>query len=303
MNEQNGGFIENGSVISPRHFIYLDRSRLFSYTAQLSDGLPHLRSFLESVGHSTSDSSIEQYGEEVNEDTGDGEGSGNLGVITVKGKKGHKSSHKEGFKDGGSTNKYDSLQILSQDKIEHDNLYLALEEDLASAGWLKELDESALLDRLPTLIKVKGVARFFDWESIMQLFEKPDAIWSFFSEEVRRNLGGNQGKNSLKNLSQIIRTFSIGHVTTHMQVGNLNLTASLNPKHLCMTLEQLRAGYAMPGDVEVTLVGFAPRRSTEQVNFPGFAGQLDMREIWSSLAGQIDLVVDPLAIYGETLSL
>lgn len=52
MNEQNGGFIENGSVISPRHFIYLDRSRLFSYTAQLSDGLPHLRSLLESVGHS-----------------------------------------------------------------------------------------------------------------------------------------------------------------------------------------------------------------------------------------------------------
>lgn len=195
------------------------------------------------------------------------------------------------------------MQILSQDKIEHDNLYLALEKDLVNAGLLQELNESALSDQLPTLIKVRGVARFFDWESIMQLFEKPDALWSFFSEEVRRDLGGNQGKNNLKNLSQLIRTFSIGQITTHMQIGNHNLTASLNPNHLCMTLEQLRAGYAMPGDVEVTLVGYAPRRSTEQVNFPGVAGQIDMREMWSSLAGQIDLVVDPLAIYGEAISL
>lgn len=65
MNENGNNLLESGNVTNPRHFIYLDRNRLFSYTAQLSDGLPQLRHFLESVSQSNIDNPVEHYTEGV----------------------------------------------------------------------------------------------------------------------------------------------------------------------------------------------------------------------------------------------
>ena len=66
-----------------------------------------------------------------------------------------------------------------------------------------------------------------------------------------------------------------------------------------MTLEQVRAGYIMAGDVEVTLVGFLPKRPNRNIQFPGLAGLIDMSAIWEGLIGKVDLTIDPIAIYSE----
>ncbi len=55
----------------------------------------------------------------------------------------------------------------------------------------------------------------------------------------------------------------------------------------------------MPGDVEVTIVGFSPERPNTGIKFPGLAGLIDMSEIWEGLIGQVDLTIDPIAIYSE----
>ena len=300
MSNPNKNSLKNGSAINPKHFIYLDRNRLFSYASQLSDGLPQLRRFLEMASRKVVDSDIEKYEEATEETSGTGEISVGPKSFagTVAGNIGKKGTKKRGFKDSGLSDTKESLDALLEDKIEHDNLYLTLEQDLVDAGLLHELGQELLLAQSPPLVKVKGIARFMDWASFFKLFEDPDKLWSILDVNTRKNLGN---KNNIKNLAQVVQLFSIGPLTVQMQIENQNLVASLNPAHLCMTLEQLRAAYVMPGDVEITLVGFAPKRPIKKAVFPGIAGQMNMADLWTAFVGEVDLVIDPLVIYGEAV--
>ncbi|KAB8316783.1 hypothetical protein SD81_026940 [Tolypothrix campylonemoides VB511288] len=302
MTENGNNLLGSGNVTNPRHFIYLDRNRLFSYTAQVSDGLPQVRHFLESINESTIDNPIENYREEVREFSNEGEGSlGSKGFVgAVTGKRNNKKSQKKSFKEGGSTVKFESLQTLSQDKAEHDNLYLVLEKDLIDAGLLHEVVKGGSFpEPCPPLVKITGVARFFDWESVIKMLEQPDILWSSFDQQARLVWGND--KNKLKAIAQLTRTFYMGPLTISMQVNGLNLCASLEPNHLSMTLNQLRAGYVLSGDVEVTIVGFTPKRPFKSTKFPGIVGQFDPKELFQAFLGQVDLMIDPVAIYGEVI--
>jgi hypothetical protein len=142
MSKTTKDLLKGGNVINPKHFIYLDRSRLFSYTAQFSDGLPQLRHLLESVTKGNIDTDVEQYNEEVREVSNEVEGSvGAKSIMSVAGTKEDKTTRKRSMKDSGATAKYEALQALSEVKVEHDNLYLLLEEDLIKAGLLVELNK------------------------------------------------------------------------------------------------------------------------------------------------------------------
>lgn len=301
MHEPEAISLEDGSVINPRHFIYLDRSRLFSYTAQVSDGLPQLRSLLETVSRSVVDTPIERYSEENQELLNEVDGSiGPKGFAGgLSGKRSHQRSHKKGVKESGATNKYESMQILAEHKAEHDNLYLLLEQELIDVGLLHEVNETLIPQQCPRLIKVTGTARFFDWDSVLRFMEEPDDVWNCFDHNTRQAWGND--KKKMRGLAQLIRVFSLGPLTLNMQLGSISMSASLNPKHLCMSIHQLRAAYVMPGDVEITVVGFTPKRPSKLANFPGIAGQMNMGEMWAALAGEVDLVIDPVAIYGESL--
>ena len=307
MSKTNKDLVEGGNDINPKHFIYLDRSRLFSYTAQLSDGLPQLRHLLESVNKENINTGVEQYKEEVKEVSNEVEGSvGAKSILgSVAGTKEEKKTKKRSIKDAGITAKYEALQALSEVKVEHDNLYLLLEEDLIEAGMLLELNKELSPIENAALIKAKGVARFFDWEMLAKLYEKPEDIWNIATEQAysqgfgsTRN-GNTEAKKKLKSLSQLLRTFSIGNITIHIQTDGSTIATSLNPEYLCITLEQLRAGYIMPGDVEVTIVGFSPKRPNRNIQFPGLAGLINMSDIWQGFVGQVDLTIDPIAIYSD----
>lgn len=307
MSKINKYLLKGGNVINPKHFIYLDRSRLFSYTAQFSDGLPQVRHLLDSVIKGNINTDVEKYKEEAREVSNEVEASvGAKSIVgSVAGTKEEKKTQKRSIKDAGTTAKYEALQALSEVKVEHDNLYLLLEEDLIKAGLLVELNKELSPIKNAALIKAKGVARFFDWEMIAKLYERPEDIWNIATEEVKlqgfssSKNGNNETKKKLKSLSQLLRTFSIGNITIHIQTDSSTIVTSLNPEYLCMTLEQLRAGYIMAGDVEVTIVGFSPKRPNRGIQYPGLAGLMDMSEIWGGFVGQVDLTIDPVAIYIE----
>lgn len=199
----------------------------------------------------------------------------------------------------------EALQALSEVKVEHDNLYLLLEEDLIEAGLLLESNEELSQIENVALIKARGVARFFDWKMLAKLFEKPEDILNLTTDQVQlQGFGSTKQENSetkkkIKSLSQLLKDFSIGNITIHIQTDSSTIATSLNPEYLCMTLEQLWAGYIMAGDVEVTIVGFSPKRPNRGIQYPGLAGSIDMSEIWKMFVGKVDLTIDPIAIYLE----
>lgn len=307
MSKINKDLLTGGKGINPKHFIYLDRSRLFSYTAQFSDGLPQLRHLLESVNKGNLSTDTEQYNEEVKEVSNAVEASvGAKSVVgSVAGTKEEKKTQKRSIKDAGNTAKYEALQALSEVKVEHDNLYLLLEEDLIEAGLLLELNKDISQAESSALIKVKGVARFFDWEMLAKLYERPEDLRNIAPEQSQlQGFGSNKNRSSeverrLISLSKLLRTLSIGNITVQIKTDSSTIATSLNIKYLCMTLEQLRAGYVMAGDVEVTIVGFSPKRLNRRIQYPGLAGLVDMSEIWEVFIGQVDLTIDPIAIYSE----
>ncbi len=109
---------------------------------------------------------MDQYKEEVREVSNEVEASvGAKSIVSsVAGTKEEKKTQKQSIKDAGTTTKYEALQALSEIKVEHDNLYLLLEEDLIEAGLLLELNKELSQIENAALIKAKGVARFFDWK-------------------------------------------------------------------------------------------------------------------------------------------
>ena len=303
MSNINKQSLTNGNGISPKHFIYLDRSRLFSYTAQFSDGLPQLRHLLDSVNEGNIDTGVEWQKEEVKEYSNEVEGSvGSKSVVgSVAGKKENKKIQKRSLKESDPTRKYEALQTLSQVKVEHDNLYLLLEQDLINAGLLTELNDNSFVSNQPRLIKAKGVTRFFDWGMLADIYSNADDIVNIMPEQAFENNedAKEEIQSKIKSLSNLMKILSIGNITVHIQRENSTIAASLNTEYLCMTLEQLRAGYVIPGDIEVTIVGFSPNRPSNKINLPGFAGLIDLSEIWTQLVGQADLTIDPIAVYSE----
>lgn len=295
MSELEKSSQKNGSDINLRHFIYLDRTRLTSYSSQLSDGIIQLRRLTENRGNRFVDNPSERVRESFRETTTDGE----VKLGFAAGKKTNKRNSKTTIKESGVTSTDEYLQSFSEDKTDYDNTYITFEKQLMESGALSEISEGTVLERYTPLIKTSGVSRFFDWESIVKVF---NSTCDFNNVINQINPGDNNLTSQIevfRFLMEVVNTFSIGPITLHTHVGQLSLLSSLNPEHLCITRDQLRAIYVMPGDVEITLVGFTPKRTLQPTAFPGVAGTVDMAELWQSLVGQVDLVIDPIAVYAE----
>ncbi len=156
------------------------------------------------------------------------------------------------------------------------------------------------LQKYSSLIKITGTFKFFDWDSILEIISDQEIMAMFIPIDTKLN--HTQRKNKEKEMNaglKIIKAFSLGSITIHTKLDDSNIIGSINPEHLRMTRYQLRSAYIMPGDVEVTVVGFVPRRKIEKTNFPGIAGTIDMTKLWEIFVGEIDVVVDPIAIYTE----
>lgn len=286
----------NGSATSLKHFIYLDRNRLNSYSSQLEDGIIQIRRLTENLGNKTADVHGERYTEKTEEEGRDIEfslGPKNL-MGGVSGKGNDKITKKEGYKEGAKTIFDESSESFSQDKIDYHNTYLIFEKELIAKGILKEICHENQLKQYASLIKITGTSKFFDWNSLLKLCDE-------FGNLIVNNSPSEEALEAYttKVMLQAIKLFSLGEITLHTKIGNSILISSLNVENLCMTKDQLRSTYVMPGDVETTIVGFVPKRRIEQTTFPGLAGTLNMADLWTQMAGEVQTVIDPLAIYTE----
>jgi hypothetical protein len=299
MNQEVGKSTGSGNDTKLKHFIYLDRSRLNSYTAQISDGLTQIRRLSESINRKDVNNPIEKYQEETFEKNSSAEGSLGLNLATkIAGKGDKKQTTKSGIKSqNGSVQESSESKNFSEDKLEHDNLYLLLERDLIEAGILTEADESTFSHNDKSrIIKITAPTRFFDWSTIHKLCEKPDAIRGLMTPQQKKDFPSNQ---TLTGIRQILNICSIGEITAHLRIGDKTVVSSLNADHLVITIDQLRAMYILPGDVDVTIVGCLPQTRIQSNNMLGLAGGFDMGDLWKAMVGEVELVLDPIAIYTE----
>ncbi|MDB9448435.1 DUF6414 family protein [Dolichospermum circinale] len=310
--ELKENLIEEDEISSLKHFIYLDKIKLHSYSSQLFGGVVQLRRSTENEGTKSTQSSGEEYTEKIQEDGKEGEIS--IGPKNyaggASGKTLDKTTLKGGYKKGVNTTSDEYLSSTTEDIVEHDYGYLTFEEILINKGILKEIKDIEELEKYSSLIKITGVCRFIDWDSIIELFSHDNVINLFLPNSDQNSKKGfkqntqqkKEEENHLKTTKaglEIIKAFSIGSVTVNTNIGNSNLIGTINQEHLRITRDQLRSAYIMPGDVEMTIVGFIPRRGIEKITFPGLSGLIDMTEVWKAWTGEIDLVIEPIAIYTE----
>ena len=184
MSNSNNNLIPNGTAINLKHFIYLDRPRLTSYASQLSDGIVQSRKLTENVVNRSVDSPLELYEEEIVEKGNEAEFSigpkTHIGGLTNK--KNNKIITRTGFKNSGTIITDESSQSFSEDKINHDNSYLYIEEKLIEKNILCEVNNFSQLNSYSPLIKIKGTARFFDWETIRELLSNPNEFHSYLNK-------------------------------------------------------------------------------------------------------------------------
>ena len=305
MKKQNKNLLPDGNVVNLKHFIYLDRDRLASYSSQLSDGIVQLRRLTENIGNRSVDSPVEQYAEEIIEKDNETELSlgpkAHAGGVSVK--NANKNTNRRGFKEGATTITDESSQSFNQDEIDHDNAYLRLEKKLIKENLLVEVNTIDELIQDSRLIKIKGITRFFDWDSLKGLITNFDSLIPFIAEQQEIDESQTAMLSmSLNAAKVVIENFSIGEITVHTHIENSGIISSLNPAYLCMTREQLRATYVMPGDTEVTIVGFSPKRSSQISSFSGIVEMIDhiAPSLWKGFVGNVDFVLEPIAIYAET---
>lgn len=301
--ELNNDLTENSEETKIKHFIYLDRERLNSYASQLSDGIVQVRRLGENEVTKITKGSNDEYTEEIQEDGREGEISigpknyaGGLSGKTID-----KTTRKQGFRKGLTTEGSEFSYSAFEDIHTHDNGYLEFEEDLIKKGFLKEIKDESELKEYSSLIKITGTSKFFDWDSIVETFSDKEILYMLM-DQGNNSLTSNQKKTKEKEMNialKVIKTFSLGSLTIHTQLGISNAIGSINPKNLCMTKDQLRTAYILPGDVDVTVVGFIPRRKVGKINFPGIAGSIDFAELWKAFVGEVDIAIDPIAIYTE----
>ncbi len=291
MNQEVGKSIASGNDTKLKHFIYLDRSRLNSYTAQISDGLTQIRRLSETISQRDVNNPIEEYQEQIREKSSTAEGSIGANIAMKVGSKGEKKqTTKSGFKSqDGSVKESGESRGFSEDKVDQDNLYLLLERELIQAGLISEIHNSSDFDDSKfQIVKITATTHFFEWAMIHKILESPNII---------RMLMEASGQDDFSIMSEMLNVCSIGSVTAHLEIAKKSILCSLNPAHFVITMDQLRGMYILPGNTEITIVGFLPKTRLQSSNITGLAGQVNMADFWKVLVGDVDFVLEPIAIY------
>lgn len=296
MNQEVGKSIASGNDTKLKHFIYLDRSRLNSYTAQISDGLTQIRRLSETISQRDVNNPIEEYQEQTREKSSTAEGSIGANIAMKVGSKGEKKqTTKSGFKSqDGSVKESGESRGFSEDKVDQDNLYLLLERELIQAGLISEIHNSSDFDDSKfQIVKITATTHFFEWAMIHKILESPNIIMMLMEASGQEDVS----LEMFELMRQMLNICSMGSVTAHLGVDTKSIVCSLNPEHFVITMDQLRGMYILPGNTEITIVGFLPKTRLQSSNITGLAGQVNMADFWKVLVGDVDFVLEPIAIY------
>lgn len=300
--------------VSLKHFIYLDRERLKSYSSQLLNGIVQMHRFSENRGSKTTESSPDISETHTSKTEKSNEVSvGPKNTMGAVAKKNTTSSTKSHIYIEKGLIEIDNLEKLySKDVEDYDNSYLDLETKLIEHGLLVEVNKSIPISKYPRLVKLRGTARFFDWNTfkvlstigkMADLSESLDINGQPIDNFLANTIPSNIYERCFSTIQEMLNAFSIGQITCYMKANGIHIASPLNEEHICMTIEQLRTSYVMSGDVQIVITGFIPSRAKTSSDFPGIAGQVNMSDIAENILGQdMDLVIEPIAIYTEIKS-
>lgn len=279
-----------GTGIEPVEVLYLDRQRLYSYSAQLADGLTVARRLLQGTGSSTTLVMPHEVTTQEDETTTRAYGGVDAGIKVG----GHRdettrdtnTSHGEGRSDTAHKN-----EQSAEDKAEHDNLLLLIERELRSIGALT--DFTGQIER-PGLYRFSGNLSFFDWDILTSLMSSWKQIDKAFPDI-------NKGPSSLK--PDQAKAFSVAMSAAGLAGIQVNITSEgvsvAGPLHedwLSSSVNQIRMAYIRDTPIRGTVIAYAAPASSGHHTAPGLAGHIKFDKLMDSMMGE-SLRVVPLAVY------
>lgn len=287
---------EENKQLHPRHFIYLDRNRLFSYISQMSNGLPTVKSLLRSASESSTTTPDSYEKKESSETSTKATGELNVSILKGSGSEDNKEITEEKWNtDDGSFDTYNSLQILANLKIEHDNLYLALEKDLLKLNLIKDIDESNIKNyNTSSIIKISSYASFVDPELIEAITFNKTAN---FDEALKDNENPEGTLSTIKDVVKLFSNFNKNSIILNMKIGDDKISAPLNKEYLYTTIEQLRSIYINNPSSYLTLIGHITRKNENRINNGSMVEILNLDGVIKEITGSIEFTIEPLAIY------
>ncbi|GGO21995.1 DUF6414 family protein [Deinococcus humi] len=279
----------NGSGTDPREIIYLDRGRLLSYASQLFDGVTVMRRLLEASKHGDIISKIKRERETFE----DARRTGSAGVsfgAELRGEAESSEGTRTTITTGGDQALNISYDALLEDKAELDNVLLVVERELEARGHLTDFTG----EQSSGLIRFRGVMSFVDWTILHSVLLDTKTLVTFSGPEKPLK------PQEASGLAKMLKILSLSDITAHMTSEGASVIAPLNPEHLTLTLEQMRAIY-LTNDIQATLLAFSPPSATGSHNRAtmGLGGAVDFAEVFRTLTGAPDYSVQPIALYIE----
>ncbi|MDL2342610.1 hypothetical protein QOL99_00410 [Deinococcus sp. MIMF12] len=278
--------IGSGNGTDPREIIYLDRGRLLSYASQLFDGVTVMRRLLEASQHGDIISTLERERETSKEARRTGSAGLNLGA-ELKGEAERTEGERTLTKTGGDQKLDLAYTALLEEKAELDNVLLIVERELEQRGLLTDFDGSAASG----LVRFQGSLSFVDWTILQSVMADFDTFNKAFG-------GATQGMKAqdARAFAKLLKILSLSDITAHMTAQELTITSPLNPEHLTLTLEQMRAVY-LPQEIEATLLAFMPPPATTPHTRTGIGASINFEEVLGIFMGETDHTVQPVALY------
>lgn len=274
--------------------LYLDRGRLYSYAAQLEDGLTVIRRRLTEGGtSSTRHQPVTETGTETQATRR--AGGGISGALRLDGDHSKKESSFERSTSIQETKQDADWLSTSEDKAEHDNLLTYIERQLTERGALRDFEGGITT---PGLYRFRGPMKFFDWDIIgsmmNQLAPVISAMSAFASQPLPPTIG-NMGDA----ISALFKVIGINGMQVNMHSMGQMVSAPVNTEFLTLSQAQLRAVYLRDTPTFGTLIAYAAPEAEPELDFPSFApfaDTINFDDMLTPLLGN-GLRVVPLAIY------
>jgi hypothetical protein len=269
-------------------FLYLDRSRLLSYTSQLYKGYPVFKRFVDSIFEGQTDDPDKKE-REVSE-TIDRQGGADAVFVSANIRK--ETSKVNRVARGGTTEHAGSLTELVRDRIEHDNLYWLLENQLLEAKLATPFDGTI---KHSGLYLFEGPFVFFDWSFLHGLLEKIEDL-----QKVARSLDQKSEvvkvSFSPKSMVGVLDALSFSGLSVLMTSQNRTISAHLTLEYLTMTLQQMRLTYLRDNPVFGKMLAYATTPSNESFTNPMTFNTANYDQIFKTF-NKSELDVFPISLY------
>lgn len=281
-----------GNATNLVEVLYLDRGRLHSYAAQLGDGLTLLRRINAVAGSAdTRFSAVTRVDSEKRTSRRTGGGSTHYVRIDTD----HTSEDSTYQSSTGAHESESGYQQeeFGEEKAEHDNLLLLIEDSLYATGILTDFTGSI---EKAGLYRFQGHMKFFDWGLFNSLVQSIGPVASMIP--TNSPAMPDMVRMFTAMAQQMMSATGLQGVHVFMSGADELISAPLHPGYLALTRDQLRTVYLRSPSTFGTMIAYASPTG-ETVHIPGLpklVQDLDLEAMMKDLTGDGIRVV-PLAIY------